>query len=244
MEGKDVNQTSSPKQKFLDFPFLINKATIEYIAHADTRVMMVMRGLSGSGKSTVTRALKNVYGDKAVCCSADDFLMTKNGEYKFHWLRLHYAHGCCQRKSRESCIENFQVVIIDNTNVMEWDMGSYVRQANFYGYVVILVEPKTPWKFKPNELSKKNLHGVTEEYLEKKVELYYAIIPVFYGWFINRVLSEDLSTLCTKLFKQCWDVFPDFKAYLLHELQIKTSLVDEGRYRIYLIFSINYNIIR
>ena len=52
---------------------------------------------------------------------------------------------------RTSCENGKRLIIIDNTNVQAWEMRSYFNIANKapYTYKVIVVEPKTPWKFDP-----------------------------------------------------------------------------------------------
>ena len=220
---KDVDLT------FLNFPFVINSNTVKQIVCS--QVMFLMRGLPGSGKSTIVRSLKALYGKNATVCSADYFFYNDQGEYQFDEKLLAAAHSSCQQKAKEACSKGSPAVIIDNTNVKKWEMKFYLQQANICGYVVILVEPKTPWKFNANELFKRNHHDVPLEVLRKKVLAFDDVLPVYYGWFINMTLSKKLTSLCSNIVMQCLKMFPGLKAELLQELHVPASHVDEGELR-------------
>ena len=62
-----------------DYPFLQHQPTVEYVKQS--RVMFVMRGLPGSGKSTVVKLLVETYPN-STCCSADDFFLQLDGSYR------------------------------------------------------------------------------------------------------------------------------------------------------------------
>jgi hypothetical protein len=44
-------------------------------------------------------------------------------------------------------------VVIDNTNVTFWEIKPYVQIADKYDYIIIICEPRTPWKFDLDALS-------------------------------------------------------------------------------------------
>ena len=78
-----VNEISSTTnttldQLFMDFPFFVDDDTIKWIR--SNRVMFIMRGLPGSGKSTLVKTIKSIYAKDATgdfcICSADDFFFT------------------------------------------------------------------------------------------------------------------------------------------------------------------------
>ena len=148
-----------------DFPFLVDPATIEYIKSA--KVMFIMRGLSGSGKSTIVGLLKETY-PQAVSCSADDFFMV-DGIYQFDQNKLSDAHSTCQSKANIACKQDIPVVVIDNTNVRKWEMNTYHGMATRWHYNVVHIIPRTPWAFDPEELTRRNKHGVPKDILVRKV---------------------------------------------------------------------------
>ena len=78
----------------------------------NSKVMFIMRGLPGSGKSVVAHQIKQVYGDKAVICSADDFRVTDQGDYVWKAEEYEMTHMRCQEKANQACLNATPVVII------------------------------------------------------------------------------------------------------------------------------------
>ena len=154
----DVVPTTTVPVEFMDFPFLSEEEARRYLPKSWT--MLIIRGLSGSGKSTIVRQLEETYPG-SVSCSADQFFLnTLTGEYQFDRSQLSEAHKWCQSKAEEACRNRANIVIVDNTNVKRWEMVPYFRLAQKYSYSVVLVEPRTPWRFNIDELARRNRHGV------------------------------------------------------------------------------------
>ena len=176
------------KDNTINFSFLADARTIDHIKKR--KVMIILRGLSGSGKSTICKAILSVYPN-AVHCSADHYF-EKDGEYKFDAKKLSYAHTECQQKAAEACAKGASVVIIDNTNVRRWEMRCYKELARQEGYVVLVAIPKTPWCFNAVELALKNSHGVGIDVIRAKLEQFEESIPIYYGWMLLEEDSDDL----------------------------------------------------
>ena len=90
--------------------------------------VIIMRGISGSGKSTYAKQLSKEYD--AVICSADDYF-NKTGNYIFDRNKLKEAHGECLLKA-DGNLQEGRSVIIDNTNVKKWEYQKYIELANKY----------------------------------------------------------------------------------------------------------------
>ncbi len=129
-----------PTQDYLNYPFLTDRRSWSKTKH--DRTMFLMRGLAGSGKSTVVRQIKKQFGPGTVVCSADDYFMGDDGEYRFDVNLLKDAHAHCQSVAREACQEGISPVVMDNTAVMRWEINFYVGLAAKHGYKIILVETR------------------------------------------------------------------------------------------------------
>ncbi len=72
--------------RYLDFPFLSEERS--WCWAREHLTMFVMRGLSGSGKSTVVSAIRRHFPG-CVVCSADEFFLADDGTYQVcNWLLL------------------------------------------------------------------------------------------------------------------------------------------------------------
>ena len=103
-------QNEDDNEETLNFPFLRDVHSIVYIKKF--KVMFIMRGLPGSGKSVIARQIKQVYGDLAVICSADDFRVNDQGEYVWRSEEYETTHMKCREKARQSCEHGIPVVVI------------------------------------------------------------------------------------------------------------------------------------
>ena len=186
---------------WLDFPFLVDKRSI---LHSQvSRTMLIMRGLSGSGKSTIVNAAKAKFPDDCVSCSADDYFYGADGVYHFDEKKLKDAHSYCQSRAEEMCGQGRPLVIVDNTNVKRWEMAKYFGIAERFLYAVVLVEPKTPWRLDAAQLAQKNSHGVPFNVICRKVKDFELVTPRYYGWFLNLTDSLGLVELADSLLMRC-----------------------------------------
>ena len=139
---------------------------------AQNKMLYIMRGGSGSGKSFKAKQLA---GENGVICSADDFFTERgNGEYAFDANLLGKAHQQCQGRAIEAIQNGLSPVVIDNTNTRLWEMKKLehvVRMAQSMGYSVRIEEPETEWWKSRNidEMVDKNSHGVPRAAIEKMV---------------------------------------------------------------------------
>ncbi|XP_055924107.1 NEDD4-binding protein 2-like isoform X2 [Argiope bruennichi] len=132
-----------------------------------SRILIILRGLPGSGKSTLAKKLKS----SGVVFSTDDYFY-KHGKYAFDPSVLDEAHYWNQNRAREALLNGITPVVIDNTNTEVWEMLPYVKMGKKFNYEIVILEPNTPWKFKPKELAFRNKHGVHKEKITKMLARY------------------------------------------------------------------------
>ena len=79
--------------------------------------VVLLQGVSGSGKSTVAKRLVDEarsQGRTAVVVSADHYF-EKDGEYKFDGRYLEAAHATCFKRFQEALASRVDLVVVDNT---------------------------------------------------------------------------------------------------------------------------------
>jgi len=183
-----------------DFPFLCDLNTCRHVVQS--KVLFIMRGLPGSGKSSTAQLIIDLYQDSSVMCSADSYFYSESGEYEFAVEKLPHAHQACQHKAERACIQSVPVIVIDNTNVKKWEMNAYLAMARKYSYTVITVVPKTPWRFDATELAQRNSHGVPEELLKVKLKQFVDVHPLYYAWLLDETYSDILYDCADAVFSR------------------------------------------
>jgi hypothetical protein len=105
------------------------------------KVCIVLRGVSGSSKSTIAKYLSILYNGcldgkqlNSVICTADDYFY-QDEIYQFNAQNLGVAHGQCKKKFLESINNNLGLVIVANTNSAPCEFNFYMDAAKEKGYV-------------------------------------------------------------------------------------------------------------
>lgn len=135
------------------------------------KVMIIMRGIPGSGKSYLARKIvdRTANGDCANhLFSTDDFFYDrKTKQYVFQRELIGQAHEFNQKRVKSRTSDGWSPIIVDNTNVKLWEMFPYVECAVKHGYVIKILEPNTPWAKSVGKLVQNNKHNVPRETIER-----------------------------------------------------------------------------
>ena len=115
--------------------------------------LYLIRGIPGSGKSTLASEISEVSFE------ADQYFI-KNGEYIFDPSKLKEAHQWCQLQVDSAMACGEEKISVSNTFTQEWEMETYFKLAEKYGYQVfsLIIE---------NRHGNKNLHGVPDDTLQR-----------------------------------------------------------------------------
>ncbi|KAM7113343.1 NEDD4-binding protein 2 isoform 2-T3 [Ciconia maguari] len=138
--------------------------------HLIGQVLVLLRGVPGSGKSYLARTLLED-NPGGIILSTDDYFY-KHGQYHYDPNCLEEAHDWNRKRAKEAFEMRISPIIIDNTNIQAWEMKPYVTLAQQFKYKVMFREPDTWWKFKPKELERRNIHGVSKEKIKRMLEQY------------------------------------------------------------------------
>lgn len=130
-------------------------------ASAD-KTLIIMRGLPGSGKSSLAEQL----GKNGLVLSTDDLFM-EDGNYNFDPTKLKDYHLKTISNAEQALASGISPIVIDNTNTRLYEMKPYVNLAQQYGYNVQFEKPQTPWAWDTEELAKRNSHEVPLERIQE-----------------------------------------------------------------------------
>ena len=140
--------------------------------------LIIMRGISGSGKSTKAKELK---GD-GVIHSTDDVISSMGDYNKFFadmmankdFSQLQQAHQTNLKNAVNSMKNGISPVIIDNTNLAPWEAKPYVIAALKNGFDdgnIEIVNIGTGGA-SAEELAKRNTHGVPLDKIKQMIDKY------------------------------------------------------------------------
>jgi predicted kinase len=133
------------------------------------KMLYLMRGLPGSGKSYLAKEL----APEANIFSTDDFWMS-DGEYKFDRYRLGEAHAWNKERVLKALLKGESPIVVDNTNISPRERRPYMDMAKDQGYEVQVVHPVTTWAWDIDECAMRNSHGVPREAIERMYDRAYA----------------------------------------------------------------------
>ncbi|GLV31901.1 hypothetical protein CBL_07661 [Carabus blaptoides fortunei] len=138
------------------------------------KVLVILRGLPGSGKSHLARLIvtTTINEDPQRFIYSTDEYFLRNGTYQFNPNMLGDAHEWNKRRVFEAMMLGMSPIVVDNTNTEMWEMKPYAGFAVQYGYAVEIMEPLTVWIFNPPELARRNIHGVPRAKIEGMLERY------------------------------------------------------------------------
>lgn len=115
-------------------------------------VLFLVRGLPGSGKSTVAVGLAGMV------FSADDLFVGSDGVYLFNSSLLSAAHAACQVNTYNA-LASGQSVAVANTFTEHWEMQPYLRMVTEFGARLIVVDT-FDGGMTDEQLAAKNIHEV------------------------------------------------------------------------------------
>ena len=118
------------------------------------KVLFIVRGLPGSGKSTFAKTLGGQHYE------ADMFFIDEDGNYKFDGTKIKDAHKWCQSFVKTDMMLEYPKIVVSNTFTQEWEMKPYMDLAKKHGYKVFTIVVE-------NRHGGNNVHNVPEDKIEQ-----------------------------------------------------------------------------
>ena len=101
----------------------------------ESNELMLIRGLPGSGKSTMARNIRDFHDRprEVYIFEADDFFTMSDGSYLFDRHKLRQAHTLCQERTRLALKYTDNPVIVTNTFTTRSELRPYELMADRSG---------------------------------------------------------------------------------------------------------------
>lgn len=129
------------------------------------RYLFIIRGLPGSGKSTLGEKIAQSF--RTICVAADDYFTDNAGGYQFEPSKIARAHQWCRDTVREAMLHEaefpgeWDAVAVANTFTRHWEMEPYLDLAEEFGWTPIVVTMPLPENEEDLKvLYERQIHGV------------------------------------------------------------------------------------
>lgn len=114
------------------------------------RVLHIIRGIPGAGKTTLARQLCPIDD----ICEADKYFEGPGG-YAYDPSKIGKAHAWCRQQVESRMQQGRDRIAVANTFTQEWELEPYLELARRHGYTAICVVVE-------NRHGSSNVHGVPD----------------------------------------------------------------------------------
>ena len=157
---------------------IFHKILFNPIRRLIMKLVIILHGISGSGKSTTAKKFIEKYSkdnsNLSYSIHSTDDLFVEDGVYKFDPTKLSEYHELNQDNFKSSLKDNVELVIVDNTNIFPEHWEPYVTAASSMEYKVQhfwlpIIDADTAFS--------RNIHNVPMHAIERQIENYKKYYP-------------------------------------------------------------------
>lgn len=148
---------------------MIKQPTITTLRTSNKVYLNIVRGIPGSGKTTLAKEMSSISNTPSVVLSADMYFNKDTGNYDFDREKLYRAHGWCLDTTKIFLQDGVEVFVA-NTFVIYKEIKDYFDYADQHDFGITLITANNDFG---------SVHNVPEEAMER---------------FRNRIESHDILT--------------------------------------------------
>ncbi|XP_026181563.1 2',3'-cyclic-nucleotide 3'-phosphodiesterase [Mastacembelus armatus] len=205
----EKEEDTVPASGSLSFALLEREQTKD--ALRISRTLVILKGLPGSGKTFLARAIVDTYKDHcSVICADDHGVKPEDPESSAEGYKAldEAVVACCTAETASSVL-----IVVDDTNHTQDRLARLVEIAEEHQLVAVFLEPQTEWSKDLAKLTKKTKRGLEVAQLQAmKGPLEEMAIPLYFGWFL--LSSVQVKVGCTSMdFLKTLDTLEAFKKH-------------------------------